>query len=654
MASNLLFSPFVSSIEPSFWHKAAQLKLETDMLQEVPRSVWGYYSSPDVQPFSLSVDYSAFNVDPENESNRQIACGVYLNKNTIESFKACDKKELLKTYGEELLKNVHSGAVLDNPSLLSSFFVLTFADLKKFNFYYWFAFPSPALPAYRNHGKPDNLPEILSDSQMRSLVNGHSVLPKRQRGFFGVKVNDTDSVEVITLKQYLDLTKSNEDFKLYLGFVDSSSYPESPGWPLRNLLIVIKHYCPSLLEKGIDVIALRGVNIHSVVNSLVFQIKLQESSPKITDDSASSFVGWEKNNRGKYGPKFVDLSGIMDPTKLAERAVSLNLKLMKWRLLPSLDLDVLKSIKVLLLGAGTLGCAVARNLMAWGIHRITFVDSGRVSYSNPVRQSLFLHKHCADKGELKAKAAANALVEIYPGSESEGIELSIPMPNHTTSDLKSAEVLDSLISSHDVVFLLTDSRESRWLPTLLAAGKRKIAITAALGFDSYLVLRHGIPLEADGEGGAKLGCYFCNDITAPGNSQADRTLDQQCTVTRPGVSSIAASLAVELLVSLLQHPLKGCADSKEDCCLGFVPHSIRGFLAQFQQMLPSTPAFSQCIACSPAVLQEYRKRGNDFLQEVFKNSKHLEELTGLTQLHSKTEEADIWEYSDEEAAGDST
>lgn len=49
------------------------------------------------------------------------------------------------------------------------------------------------------------------------------------------------------------------------------------------------------------------------------------------------------------------------------------------------------------------------------------------------------------------------------------------MPNHTTSDLKSAEVLDSLISSHDVVFLLTDSRESRWLPTLLAAGKRKVS-----------------------------------------------------------------------------------------------------------------------------------------------------------------------------------
>jgi ubiquitin-like modifier-activating enzyme ATG7 len=53
----------------------------------------------------------------------------------------------------------------------------------------------------------------------------------------------------------------------------------------------------------------------------------------------------------------------MNPVHLAETAVGLNLKLMKWRLAPEIDLECLEKMRCLLLGAGTLGCNVARCLM---------------------------------------------------------------------------------------------------------------------------------------------------------------------------------------------------------------------------------------------------------------------------------------------------
>jgi len=48
---------------------------------------------------------------------------------------------------------------------------------------------------------------------------------------------------------------------------------------------------------------------------------------------------------------------------------------------------------------------------------LTFVDSGRVSYSNPVRQSLYDHAD-AIKGVPKAEAAAMHILQIHPTAAS--------------------------------------------------------------------------------------------------------------------------------------------------------------------------------------------------------------------------------------------
>lgn len=286
--------------------------------------------------------------------------------------------------------------------------------------------------------------------------------------------------------------------------------------------------------------------------------------------------------------------------------------------------------------------------MGWGVRKITFVDNAQVSYSNPVRQPLFNFQDCQNGGKRKATRAAEALQEIYPGVDASGHVISVPMIGHPVTDSAKTkgefEKLQSLIEEHDVVFLLMDTRESRWLPTVMGKAAGKTVMNAALGFDTYVVMRHGVKAQTETQ--QEVGCYFCNDVVAPQDSMQDRTLDQQCTVTRPGVAAIASALLVEVLMSVLQHPdgpraaaSTSSNDDQGEHPLGLVPHQIRGFLSNFTNVNVVGKSYDCCSACSDRVVDAYRQDGWSFIEKALNSKDYVEELSGLKDVQRRAEAA---------------
>ena len=584
--------------------------------------------------------------------------------------------------------------------------VLSFANLKKYHFSYWFAFPAlQSDPPWAPVAEPDqhvdsSQAKPMAPAETSALVEKVQTwrygVDARQHAFFLAKKNrrlqtapSRDESSPVELRpttpktpteqlgftwQVSSLSSYESGFfegeyseDCYVCFGDPSNYPQAPGWALRNLLVLIRQRWQ---RDRVQILCYRDTQQQrDGARSIIYDLELtktpQKPRAKASEPTAGGekslpkVVGWERNEQGKLTGRMADLTEYMDPRKLADQSVDLNLKLMKWRISPDLNLEKIKHTKCLLLGSGTLGSYVARNLLGWGVRKITFVDNGRVSYSNPVRQPLFDFEDCLGGGAKKAPRAAEALKRIYPGVEAAGHDLSVLMAGHPITDpagaKKGFDQLKELIDSHDVIFLLMDTRESRWLPTVMGKATGKIVMTAALGFDTFVVMRHGVKVESAPE--TEIGCYFCNDVVAPADSVKDQTLDQQCTVTRPGVAAIASALLVELLVSILQHPQGPAApasmsptEDRGNHPLGLVPHQIRGFLSTFQNMSIAGKSYNCCSACSDKIVNSYKGDGWEFVQKALNEKGFVEELSGLAEVQRVAEaaSADVeWEEEDE-------
>ena len=73
--------------------------------------------------------------------------------------------------------------------------------------------------------------------------------------------------------------------------------------------------------------------------------------------------------------------------------------------------EKLKSTKVLVVGAGGLGCPAMLYLAAAGIGELGIIDFDKVEESNLHRQILYSNK---DVGNYKASSAASHISEKYP------------------------------------------------------------------------------------------------------------------------------------------------------------------------------------------------------------------------------------------------
>lgn len=109
----------------------------------------------------------------------------------------------------------------------------------------------------------------------------------------------------------------------------------------------------------------------------------------------------------------------------------------------------LKSARVLIIGAGGLGCPAALYLAAAGVGKLGIIDFDKVDESNLQRQVLF---GTADIGRSKALAAADRLRSLNPLIEVEPIEARLDESNAL-----------ELLKGYDVVLDGTDNFTTKFL-----------------------------------------------------------------------------------------------------------------------------------------------------------------------------------------------
>ena len=185
--------------------------------------------------------------------------------------------------------------------------------------------------------------------------------------------------------------------------------------------------------------------------------------------------------------------------------------------------EKLRAARILVIGAGGLGCPAALYLVAAGVGKLSIADSDTVDLTNLQRQILY---RAETVGAQKALAASNALRAINPDVDVKPIAQRV-----------KADELDALAAQCDVVLDCSDNFATRHAVNRACVAHRKPLVSgAAIRFDAQVMVFDLRERDAP--------CYAC---LFPEDAQVEEVQCSQMGVFAPLTGMVGAIQAMEAM-----------------------------------------------------------------------------------------------------------
>ncbi|MBC7571036.1 MAG: molybdopterin-synthase adenylyltransferase MoeB [Spirosoma sp.] len=202
----------------------------------------------------------------------------------------------------------------------------------------------------------------------------------------------------------------------------------------------------------------------------------------------------------------------------------------------------LKNARVLVVGAGGLGCPVLLYLTAAGVGSIGIVDPDVVSLSNLQRQVLYTTD---EVGKPKAKMAVAHLNRLNPDLRFDSFNMSL---DHTNAR--------SVIEQYDIVVDCTDNFTVRYIVNDTCVALDKPFVYGAIHRFEGQVAVLNAPVGVDDAGEVKRGpTYRCLFPEAPNQIEIPNCNDTGVLGVLPGVIGTYQASEVIKLITGIGHPL---------------------------------------------------------------------------------------------------